>query len=325
MAIMVTGGAGYIGSIIVEKLLQNEEKVVVIDNLSQGHRNAVSSETVFIEGDIKNSDLVKETIKNYEVDAVIHMAAETVIERSMAHPQIFFQENVINSIALLDSMLECSIEKIVFSSTAAVYGEPQEIPITEDHPTDPINSYGESKLMFEKVLDWYHRAYGIKFIALRYFNAAGASDSFGEDHDPESHLIPLVMKAALGLKDNIQIFGSDYPTKDGSCIRDFIHVLDLADAHILALKKIDEISRGIYNLGSGTGDSVLDVIKTVEQVSGEKIAIQNKNRRHGDPAILIASHDRARQELGWELKRKDLESIIQSAWKWHMNHPDGYK
>jgi UDP-glucose 4-epimerase len=322
---MVTGGAGYIGSVIVEKLLQEDEKVVVIDNLSQGHRNAVSSETVFIEGSIQDSDLVRETIKNYEVDALIHMAAETVIERSMSHPQIFFQENVINSSSLLDSMLECGVEKIVFSSTAAVYGEPQEIPITEDHPTNPINSYGESKLMFEKILDWYYRAYGIKFIALRYFNAAGASDSFGEDHDPESHLIPLLIKAALGLKDHIQVFGTDYPTKDGSCIRDFIHVLDLADAHILALKKIDEITRGIYNLGSGTGDSVLDVIKTVEQVSGEKINIQNKNRRHGDPAILIASSERANHELGWEPKRKDLRSIIQSAWKWHMKHPDGYK
>ncbi len=325
MAIMVTGGAGYIGSIIVEKLLQEDEKVVVLDNLSQGHSNAVSKEAVFIEGNIQNSGLVKETIKNYEIDALIHMAAETVIEQSMVNPRIFFQENVINSISLLDSMLECSIEKIVFSSTAAVYGEPQEVPITENHPKNPINSYGESKLMFEKVLEWYHRAYGIKFIALRYFNAAGASDSFGEDHDPESHLIPLVMKAALGLKDHVKIFGTDYPTKDGSCIRDFIHVLDLADAHILALKKIDEITRGIYNLGSGTGDSVIDVIKTTEQISGEKIHIQNKNRRQGDPAVLIAGSDRARHELGWEPKRNDLSSIIQSAWKWHMNHPDGYK
>jgi UDP-glucose 4-epimerase len=298
MAIMVTGGAGYIGSIIVEKLLQEDEKVVVLDNLSQGHRNAVSKEALFVEGNI---------------------------EQSMVNPRIFFHENVINSISLLDSMLECSIKKIVFSSTAAVYGEPQEVPITENHPKDPINSYGESKLMFEKVLEWYHRAYGIKFIALRYFNAAGASDSLGEDHDPESHLIPLVMKAALGLKDHIKIFGTDYPTKDGSCIRDFIHVLDLADAHLLALKKIDEITRGTYNLGSGSGDSVIDVIKTTEQISGEKIRIQNKNRRQGDPAVLIAGSDRARHELGWEPKRKDLSSIIQSAWKWHMNHPDGYK
>lgn len=325
MKILVTGGAGYIGSILVEQLLNENEGIVVLDNLVQGHREAVSGGAVFIQGDIKDNNLLKEIIDRHNIKAVIHMAAETVIARSMTDPKAFFHENVIKGIALLDTMLDCNVNKIIFSSSAAVYGEPRETPITEGHPEEPINSYGESKLIFERILGWYNRAYGLKFISVRYFNAAGASKQLGEDHDPESHLIPLVIKAALGQRDRVEVFGTDYPTKDGSCLRDYIHVVDLADAHILALKKIDEIKNGIYNLGSGHGNSVLDVIETARKVTGKKIITVNTGRRPGDPAVLVASPIKAKKELGWKPRLQDLEIIIKSAWEWHKNHPEGYR
>jgi len=252
------------------------------------------------------------------------MAAETIVERSMTDPKSFFHENVIKGVTLLDTMLECNVDKIIFSSSAAIYGEPQQVPITEDHPQKPINAYGESKLIFERISDWYHRAYGLEYIALRYFNAAGASERIGEDHNPETHLIPLVLQTVLGQRERVKIFGTDYNTEDGTCIRDFVHVIDLAEAHILALKMIDEIKNGVYNLGSGQGHSILEVIETSRKVTGREIPAVGGKRRPGDPAVLVASPERAEKELGWEPRYQDLEVIIKSAWEWYKKYPEGY-
>ncbi len=396
MSILVTGGAGYIGSVIVEQLLKQNEEVVVLDNLVQGHRRAISDEATFVEGDIGNRELVEDVLDKHEVEAVIHMAAETVVERSMTDPRSFFRENVVKGITLLDAMLEHNVGKVIFSSSAAVYGEPQEGLITEDHRKEPLNAYGESKYMFERVLDWYHRAYGLSYIALRYFNAAGASERFGEDHDPESHLIPLVLRRALaeqgsggdgenyelrmengewkrarrergrkaeetgriengelrieneerqgagekgrkgagelGSKgkeinqaDSLRIFGNDYPTRDGTCVRDYIHVVDLAQAHILALKSLNRYSGARYNLGNGEGFTVLEVIETAKRVTGVDIPYEFAPRRSGDPAVLVASPERAKRELGWKPKFTELEAIVESAWRWHKSHPEGYE
>jgi len=330
MTILVTGGAGYIGSVVTEELVRQRYKVVVFDNLQQGHREAVLSEAIFVEGNLANRFLLDNVFQSYNIDAVIHMAAETVVEHSMTDPQRYFKNNVVNGINLLDTMLKYDVKKIIFSSSAAVYGEPVETPIKETHPQNPVNSYGESKLMFEKILDWYQRAYGIKYISLRYFNAAGASEKLGEDHNPETHLIPLVLKCALNLKNKketdqkVKIFGADYPTKDGTCIRDYIHVIDLARAHLLALEHIDDLGARIYNLGNGDGYSVLEVIEIAKKVTGIDIPTVSTSRREGDPAVLVASSDKIRDELGWQPKYKNLESIIQSAWKWYLKHPNGY-
>jgi len=313
--ILVTGGAGYIGSIVTEELVRQRYKVVVFDNLQQGHREAVLSEAIFVEGNLANRFLLDNVFQSYNIDAVIHMAAETVVEHSMTDPQRYFKNNVVNGINLLDAMLKYDVKKIIFSSSAAVYGEPVETPIKETHPQNPVNSYGESKLMFEKILDWYHKAYGIKYISLRYFNAAGASEKLGEDHNPETHLIPLVLKCALNLKNRketgqkVKIFGTNYSTKDGTCIRDYIHVVDLARAHFLALKHIDELDARIYN----------------KKVTGINIPAISTSRREGDPAVLVASSDKIKDELGWQPKYKDLESIIQSAWEWYLKYPEGYR
>lgn len=321
--ILVTGGAGYIGSIIVEQLIRRGEGVVVLDNLTQGHRTAVSDEAIFIKGDIRDKKLLGEMIKKNNITAVVHMAAETVIARSMTEPKSCFHENVVKSLVLLDTMLECDVDKIVFSSSAAVYGEPQEALISEDHPKSPINAYGESKLILEMILKWYHKAYGLKYIAMRYFNAAGASQRLGEDHDPETHLIPLVLQTALGKRKQMEIFGTDYGTTDGSCVRDYIHVIDLAEAHILALNAINKTESGIYNLGNGQGYSVLEVIDAARKITGREIPAIESKRRPGDPAVLIASAKRAEESLGWKPKR-NLEAIIESAWIWQKKHPEGY-
>ena len=330
MTILVTGGAGYIGSIVTEKLLTEGYKVVVFDNLQQGHKEAVLPEAIFIKGDLTNKASLADVFQSHSIDAVVHMAAETVVEHSMTDPQRYFNNNVVNGINLLDTMLRYNVKRIIFSSSAAVYGEPIKTPIKEDHPQNPVNSYGESKLMFEKILDWYQRAYGIKYVSLRYFNAAGASEKLGEDHNPETHLIPLVLKCALNIKNKketnqkVKIFGTDYPTKDGTCIRDYIHVIDLARAHLLALKHIDELGARVYNLGNGDGYSVLEVIQTAKKITGINIPAISTSRREGDPAVLVASSDKIKDELGWQSEYKDLESIIQSAWEWYLEHPKGY-
>lgn len=326
MEILVTGGAGYIGSVVIEELLSRKHKVVVLDNLQQGHREAVDSRAIFIKGNCGDKNLLKDIFKKYNIEAIMHLAAESTVKDSMTDPKKYFHNNTIEGLNLLDAMLAANIKKMVFSSTAAVYGEPKEIPIQENHPLNPVNAYGESKLMFEKILDWYSRAYGIKYVTLRYFNAAGASKNYGEDHRPESHLIPLVLQAVLKKESPpLKIFGTDYPTHDGSCIRDYIHIIDLAQAHILALEKIDSVKEKIFNLGNEKGCSVLEVVNTAKKITKVNIPTIISNRRPGDPAALVASSDLAKRKLGWKPVYPDLETIIKSAWEWQKKYPEGYK
>jgi len=324
MRLLVTGGAGYIGSICVEMLLNEGHGVVVVDNLQEGHRKAVLPEAVFYEGDFGSRTLLREIFQNHTIDGVIHFAAETTIAFSMTDPGLYFHNNLVNSITLLDVMREFDCKQMIFSSTAATFGEPRYTPIDEKHPQLPINAYGESKLMFEKVLDWYHRAYGLKFNAFRYFNAAGASERLGEAHKHETHLIPVIIQMVLGQRDRLEIFGDDYPTSDGTCIRDYIHVVDLAQAHISALENLDKNPNGKYNLGNGKGFSNLEVLRMVEKITGKKVPFEFAPRRAGDPAVLVASSALARKELGWEPRFEELEAIVASAWEWHRAHPEGY-
>lgn len=332
MNILVTGGAGYIGSVIAEQLLKRGHRVIVLDNLQQGHKEAVSPRAIFIKGRCGNKSLLNAVFKKYKIESVMHLAAESTTGASMTEPQKYFLNNIVEGLSLLDVMLANNIKKVVFSSTAAVYGEPKEIPIPENHPLNPVNAYGESKLIFERMLNWYGRAHGIKYITFRYFNAAGASENYGEDHRPESHLIPLVLQLALNIKNNpagkpgsLEIFGADYPTRDGSCIRDYIHVMDLAQAHILALEKIDGLKEKVFNLGNGTGYSVLEVIKTVNEITGINIPKIISSRRLGDPAALVASSDLAKRKLGWKPIYPGLKAIIKSAWDWQKKYPKGYE
>jgi len=322
--ILVTGGAGYIGSIVCEQLIEASHQVVVLDDLSQGHRGALTESAAFVQGDIGDRQGVRDLLRSHGIEAVMHFAALTVVERSVTEPAAFFRENVAKALVLLDTMLECGVQRLVFSSTAAVYGEPQQIPITESHPEIPINAYGESKLMFEKILRWYHRAYGLKYVAVRYFNAAGASRRLGEDHSPESHLIPIVLDAARGNRPHVAIYGSDYPTPDGTCLRDFVHVQDIGSAHLRALERIDGIGHGVFNLGTGVGHSVLQVIETARRVTGRDISVVRGPRRIGDPAVLVASPERAVSQLGWRIAQAELDEIIGSAWAWMQAHPEGY-
>jgi len=325
MKLLVTGGAGHIGSVCIEELLLQGFKVVVVDNLQEGHREAVLPEAIFYEGDFGDRSLLKTIFEKYVIDTVIHFAADTRVGSSMVYPSQFFNNNVVNGITLLDVMREFNCRRMIFSSTAAIYGEPQYIPVDEKHPQIPVNPYGESKLMFERILDWYHRAYGLKFNALRYFNAAGASKRFGNAKRNVTLLIPVIMQVLLGQRERLQIFGNDYPTKDGTCIRDYIHVSDLAQAHIKAMQNMERHPNGKYNLGNGQGFSNLEVVKTVESVTGKIVPFEFAPRRPGDPAVLIASSDLARQELGWQPKFAKLEEIVATAWEWHRKHPDGYK
>lgn len=325
MKVLVTGGAGYIGSITSEILLEEGHEVIVVDNLQQGHREALLQGVAFYEGDFGDADVLKNIFTKHDIEAVFHFAAETTIEFSMTDPGLYFHNNTVNSITLLDVMREFDCKKMIFSSTAATFGEPQYTPIDEKHPQLPINAYGESKLMFEKVLEWYHKAYGLKFMAFRYFNAAGASEKLGEDHNPESHIIPIVLEVALGKRESVSVFGTDYPTKDGTCIRDYIHVIDLARAHILGLTHLDKLECGLYNLGNGEGYSVNEVIETTRQITGHPIPSQPGPRRSGDPARLVASSRHIREDLGWYPQYPSLHAIIESAWRWHRGHPDGYE
>lgn len=327
MNVLVTGGAGYIGSHTVKVLLEKGIQVVVLDSLVTGHREAVPSTVPFYEGDIADSLLVTSIVKRHAINAVIHFAARSLVGESIEKPDLYFQENTAKTTQLLSTLIQNDVKRVVFSSTAAVYGIPNDVPIPEDALTQPINPYGLSKLMIEQCMHWLEQAYGLQWMALRYFNAAGAAldGSIGEDHFPETHLIPLVLQAALGKRPAIQIFGTDYDTPDGTCIRDYIHVLDLAEAHVLALKAMDEgqPSRAI-NVGTGQGYSVRQVIETARSVTERDIRVVETERRPGDPAILVARVDEIMDRLGWAPKYSDLKTMIQSAWVWHQNNPDGY-
>lgn len=327
MSILITGGAGYIGSHTAWELKAQGRDIVIYDNLSRGHREAVKGMPLVV-GDLMDTSLLEKTMDEYKVDSVIHFAAESQVGESMTDPQKYYINNVSGTLSLLKAMKEKSVNKIVFSSTAATYGEPERIPIDEASRKNPTSVYGRSKLIMEQILTDFDMAYGLRYVALRYFNAAGAhiSGEIGECHNPETHLIPIIMQVLLGQRDEISIFGTDYPTPDGTCIRDYIHVTDLAHAHILALDALYQgMKSKVYNLGNGNGFSVKEVIDTVEKVTGKKIKRVEKDRRAGDPAILIASSDRIIKELGWEPGYNTLEEIIQTAWNWHSNHPDGFK
>ncbi|MBN1223514.1 MAG: UDP-glucose 4-epimerase GalE [Candidatus Aminicenantes bacterium] len=324
MVILVTGGAGYIGSICVEELLKQNYDVVVIDNLKEGHRDAVLPEAVFYKGDCGDKNILEEIFRKHPIDTVMHFAAEATVGISMTDPQPFFENNVVQGLALLDVMKAFQCKRMIFSSTAAVFGEPEYMPIDEKHQQKPINAYGESKLMFERVLDWYHAAYGIQYNCFRYFNAAGASECLGEAHRKETHLIPIILDTALGKRKKIDIYGSDYRTKDGTCIRDYLHVVDIAQAHILGLANLDKRPNARYNLGNGIGFTNLEVLKTAEHVTGREIPFSLAERRPGDPDCLVASSQLAKEQLGWKPEFPSLQSIIGTAWQWHSKHPDGY-
>jgi UDP-glucose 4-epimerase len=321
MNVFVTGGAGYIGSICVEELLNAGHQVTVFDNLTEGHRSAVDQRAQFVRGDLNDQEFITRALREAKVEAVMHFAAYALVGESMTNPGKYFSNNVGQGVKLLEGCLAAGVKKFVFSSTCATYGPPDRVPMTEDLPQRPINPYGESKLMFEKVLQWYQQLKGLEFVALRYFNAAGATEKFGEHHRIETHLIPNVFKVALGQAPQCEIYGTDYPTPDGTCIRDYIHIIDLAQAHILALAAGRQ---GFYNLGNGDGYSVRQVIEMCEKVSGRKIPAVEKPRRPGDPPKLVASAEKARRELGWNPRLPKLEDIVASAWKWHQKHPNGY-
>lgn len=327
MAILVCGGAGYIGSHAVHQLIEKGESVVIVDNLQTGHRDAVHSKAKFYEGDIRDADVLDKIFTENAIDTVVHFAANSLVGESVEKPLKYFNNNVYGMQILLESMVKHSVDKIVFSSTAAVYGEPKRIPILEDDPTEPTNPYGESKRIMEKMMKWVSRANGVRFVSLRYFNAAGAIEdgSIGEDHNPESHLIPLILQVPMGKRDHITVFGEDYPTPDGTCLRDYIHVIDLADAHVLA---IDYLRKGgesnIFNLGNGRGFSVKEMIEAAKKATGRDIKVEIGARRAGDPAQLIASSEKAKKVLGWRPKYTDVKQIIQTAWTFHQKHPEGY-
>lgn len=326
MAILVTGGAGYIGSHTVAELLNRGKEVVVIDNLQSGHRESLLGGKLY-EGDLRDKELLAKLFAENEIEAVIHFAANSLVGESMQNPVKYYDNNVYGTLCLLEAMDAANVRKIVFSSTAATYGEPDKVPIEETDPTHPTNVYGETKLTMERMMAWFDQVLGIKYVALRYFNAAGAHESgaIGEDHRPESHLIPLILQAALGQRESIQVFGDDYPTPDGTCVRDYIHVSDLADAHLLAVEHlIGGGDSNVFNLGNGQGFSVKEVISKVRDVTGRDFPVIISPRRAGDPAVLIASSDKVRSVLGWLPKREKLDDIIRSAWEWHNNHPNGY-
>ncbi|MBR2872693.1 MAG: UDP-glucose 4-epimerase GalE [Lentisphaeria bacterium] len=319
--VLVTGGAGYIGSVCTEYLLEHGYEVTVFDALFIGHRSAVDPRAEFIYGDLADREKIIDVCRKGKFDAVMHFAAFSLVGESMTDPSKYFRNNLASAINLADAAVQGEVKNFVFSSTAATFGQPERIPISEYDRQIPINPYGESKLCFEKVLKWYHEIYGINYAALRYFNAAGASEAHGEDHRPESHLIPIILQTAAGKRECLKLFGDDYDTPDGSCIRDYIHVWDLAQAHELALHAKES---GHYNLGTGNGLSVFEIIKAAEAVTGKKIPFEIAPRRAGDPARLIACSDRARKELNWAPKFEDAQTIVESAWKWRLKFPEGY-
>jgi UDP-glucose 4-epimerase len=325
MRVLVTGGAGYIGSVITEELLRAGHEVTVVDNLSKGHRDAVVEAAHFVHGELLEPGVVHKVLQDRKIEAVIHMAASSLVGESMHRTREYYRNNVEASMALLNAMCDCGVNNLVFSSTAAVYGEPAKQPIEETDPTHPTNPYGETKLIFEKMLRWYSKLYGLRYTSLRYFNAAGATELNGEVHDPETHLIPAVLHVAQGKKSHVDVFGDDYPTRDGTCVRDYVHVIDLARAHVLALNR-ESKQNSIFNLGcGGDGYSVKEVLVTARKITGHAIPERIVERRPGDPSVLIASSERIQKELGWKPHFQDLDSIVESAWKWMIANPDGYK
>jgi UDP-glucose 4-epimerase len=324
--ILVIGGAGYIGSHMCKYLAQKGHQPIILDNLSNGHIGATKYGH-FIQGSISDKNILKEIFSKYEILSVMHFAALCYVGESVISPAIYYQNNVVNTLNLLNEMIKMNINNFIFSSSCATYGEPIETPITELHPQNPINPYGRTKLIIEKILNDYNTAYGLNSISLRYFNASGADSDgeIGEDHKPETHLIPLAIQSAMGQRDLINIYGNDYPTKDGTCIRDYIHVMDIAQAHYLALKKILNDSKStVYNLGNNRGYSVMEVIETVQEITGVSFPVKIVDRRNGDPAILFGSSEKAKKELNWKLEFSELHTIIETAWNWHKKHPDGY-
>jgi UDP-glucose-4-epimerase GalE len=326
MRVLVTGGAGYVGSHAAKLLAEKQgHEVVVVDNLAEGHRAAVGK-LPLVEADLLDRETITNLLKKHRIEAVMHFAAFAYVGVSVIEPAKYYHNNVVGTLSLLDAMRAADVRRIVFSSTCATYGIPNQVPISEDHPQNPISPYGFTKLAIEHALADYSRAYGLGYAALRYFNASGAAadGSIGEDHDPETHLIPLVLEVALGQRDEAQVFGTDYPTPDGTCIRDYIHVDDLAEAHGLALDKLQEGKALKLNLGTGCGVSVQEVIDACRQVTGHKIPAKLQGRREGDPPALVADASLAKRELGWEAKHKDIRTIVASAWRWHESHPQGY-
>jgi UDP-glucose 4-epimerase len=327
MSILITGGAGYIGSHTVKYFQEQNEDIIVIDNLQSGHEESINVNQ-FYKIDIRDKDQLDKVFKKHNIEAVIHFAANSLVGESMEKPYEYYHNNVYGMLCLLDVMKENNVKRIVFSSTAATYGEPKNIPILESDETNPTNTYGETKLAMEKMMKWFDQAYGIKYVSLRYFNAAGAhkSGTIGEDHHPETHLIPLILQVPLGKRDKICMFGDNYPTEDGTCVRDYIHVMDLASAHFLALEYLrNGNSSDVFNLGNGSGYSVKEVIETTRKVTDHSIPAEVKERRAGDPAVLISSSDKAKKVLKWKPQFDSLEKIIEDAWNWHKNNPEGYK
>jgi len=326
MAILVTGGAGYIGSVAVEDLSKRGERVVVLDNLVYGHRQAVGENITFYEGEIGDQELVEKIVRENEIDACMHFSAFAYVGESVEKPQKYYENNFIQTVKLLDVLIRAGVKKFIFSSTCATYGEPQYVPIDENHPQNPVNPYGWSKFMVERVLADYDHAYDLRFVALRYFNACGASEKCGEHHDPETHLIPLILFAAQGRRDAISIFGEDYPTPDGTAIRDYIHISDLSQAHLLALDYLRGGGKSEFiNLGNGGGYSVKEVVDAARRVTGKTIEAQIAPRRAGDPSRLVANAAKAHEVLGWNPQFPEIEKIIESAWAWHEAHPNGYE
>ncbi|MFP3155632.1 UDP-glucose 4-epimerase GalE [Lachnospiraceae bacterium ZAX-1] len=328
MSILVLGGAGYIGSHTVYELIKNNTDVVIADNLETGHRKAIHPKARFYKGDIRSHAFIDSVFEQEKIEAVIHFAANSLVGESMENPLKYYDNNLGGTRVLLESMVKHDVKKIVFSSTAATYGEPENIPILEDDKTCPTNTYGETKLAMEKMMKWTDVAHGLKYVALRYFNACGAHESgeIGEAHNPETHLIPLILQVPLGKREQIRVFGDDYDTKDGTCIRDYIHVTDLAQAHILSVKYLlDGNCSNTFNLGNGIGNTVKEVIETAKRATGKDIKVEIVQRRAGDPAQLIASSAKAKEILGWKPEHADLQEIISSAWKWHSKYPNGYE
>lgn len=324
MRVLVTGGAGYIGSVLNEELGRSGHEIVVLDDLSKGHRGAVVEGAEFVRASLLDREAVAEVVRRQRVDAVVHMAASSLVGESAEDPHKYFLNNVVAGITLLGVLVEAGVKRLVFSSTAAVYGEPERQPITEEFPLRPTNPYGETKLAIERAMRWYDEAYGLRYASLRYFNAAGASERFGEVHDPETHLIPIALQVAAGRRERLTVFGTDYATADGTCVRDYIHVTDLARAHVLALEALGARSR-VYNLGcGGDGYSVKQVVEVAREVTGHAIPVEYGERRSGDPAVLVASSERIRTELGWRPRQQDLREIVSTAWAWLERHPDGY-
>lgn len=327
MAILVAGGAGYIGSHMVKDLVEHGQEVVVADNLSTGHRDAINPKAKFYEGDIRDRKFMDKIFDNEDIEAVVHFAAFSIVPESMSKPLKYFDNNTGGMITLLEAMRDHNIKYIVFSSTAATYGVPEHMPIKETDPQNPINPYGLSKLMMEKMMHWADKAYGIKFVALRYFNVAGAAPdgTIGEDHGPETHLVPIILQVAQGKRKELSIFGDDYNTPDGTNVRDYVHVMDLADAHILAIKYLEAGNESnAFNLGSSTGFSNKQMLEAAREVTGKPIPAKIAPRRPGDPDSLVAASDKARNVLGWDPKYDDVHDIIATAWKWHSTHPKGY-